>query len=229
MGWDAQTRRAPCVRPRVARTIAAWNGPVSSSMGAAISLPAQPTVVIVIDGGDPRYLDPDALARGLMPHLQGTLMRAGLYHVGRGCMPSLTNPNNLSIVTGVAPSRHGVPGNHYLDTALARRSSSTIRGSSASRRLMPGCSAPARGCWRSPPKTSCGGCWGSATSRRSAPSGPPSWAAEPRHRRRASTGRAAGPGIYDWDAQPLRDGARAAAHRHLRAGRPAASICVRLA
>src|SRR3981081_3614205 len=30
-------------------------------------------------------------------------------------MPSLTNPNNLSIVTGVPPSRHGVPGNHYLD------------------------------------------------------------------------------------------------------------------
>ena len=30
-------------------------------------------------------------------------------------MPSLTNPNNLSIVTGVPPSLHGVPGNHYLD------------------------------------------------------------------------------------------------------------------
>src|SRR5207302_9232803 len=34
---------------------------------------------------------------------------------GRGCMPSLTNPNNLSIVTGVAPSLHGISGNHYLD------------------------------------------------------------------------------------------------------------------
>jgi phosphonoacetate hydrolase len=78
--------------------------------------PVQPTVVIVIDGGDPRYVD-DALARGLMPHLRGMLDAGGAYHVGRGCMPSLTNPNNLSIVTGVAPSRHGVPGNHYMDAA----------------------------------------------------------------------------------------------------------------
>jgi phosphonoacetate hydrolase len=83
--------------------------------GRGYRLPSRPTVVIVIDGGDPRYLD-DALARGLMPHLRGLLDRGGAYHVGRGCMPSLTNPNNLSIVTGVAPSRHGVPGNHYLDT-----------------------------------------------------------------------------------------------------------------
>jgi phosphonoacetate hydrolase len=70
----------------------------------------------VIDGGDPRYLD-DALSRGLMPCLRSMLVGGGAYHVGRGCMPSLTNPNNLSIVTGVAPSRHGVPGNHYLDVS----------------------------------------------------------------------------------------------------------------
>jgi phosphonoacetate hydrolase len=82
--------------------------------GRAYRLPARPTLVLVIDGGDPRYLD-DALARGLMPRLQAMLAAGGAYHVGRSCMPSLTNPNNLSIVTGVAPSRHGVPGNHYLD------------------------------------------------------------------------------------------------------------------
>jgi phosphonoacetate hydrolase len=82
--------------------------------GRAYRLPRRPTVVLVIDGGDPRYLD-DALARGLMPQLRAMLDAGGAYHVGRGCMPSLTNPNNLSIVTGVAPSLHGVPGNHYLD------------------------------------------------------------------------------------------------------------------
>src|SRR5207302_1257761 len=74
----------------------------------------QPTVVFTIDGGDPRYLD-DALARGVMPSLQGMLAKGGAYQRARGVMPSLTNPNNLSIVTGVPPSRHGVPGNHYLD------------------------------------------------------------------------------------------------------------------
>src|SRR5712691_6215217 len=82
--------------------------------GREYRAPTQPTVVFTIDGGDPRYLD-DALARGVMPSLQGVLSRGGVYQRGRGCMPSLTNPNNLSIVTGVPPSRHGVPGNHYLD------------------------------------------------------------------------------------------------------------------
>jgi len=52
-----------------------------------------------------------------MPHLKTVLSNGGVYALGRGCMPSLTNPNNLSIVTGVSPSLHGVPGNHYLDPA----------------------------------------------------------------------------------------------------------------
>jgi phosphonoacetate hydrolase len=84
--------------------------------GHEYQAPTQPTVVFTIDGGDPRYLD-DALARGLMPSLQRMLANGGVYQRGRGCMPSLTNPNNLSIVTGVPPSRHGVPGNHYLDAS----------------------------------------------------------------------------------------------------------------
>ena len=82
--------------------------------GREYRLPTQPSVVFTIDGGDPRYLD-DALERGLMPNLRGLLSSGAVYARGRGCMPSLTNPNNLSIVTGVAPSLHGVPGNHYLD------------------------------------------------------------------------------------------------------------------
>ncbi|MBV9893525.1 MAG: phosphonoacetate hydrolase [Chloroflexi bacterium] len=84
--------------------------------GREYNVPSRPTVVFVIDGGDPRYLD-DALQRGLMPSLQGTLQKGGTYAVGKGVMPSLTNPNNLSIVTGVPPGGHGVPGNHYLDPA----------------------------------------------------------------------------------------------------------------
>ncbi|MBV9893702.1 MAG: hypothetical protein JO020_06020, partial [Chloroflexi bacterium] len=34
--------------------------------GREYNVPSRPTVVFVIDGGDPRYLD-DALQRGLMP------------------------------------------------------------------------------------------------------------------------------------------------------------------
>ena len=80
--------------------------------GREYRLPVRPTVVMTIDGGDPRYFD-DALARGLMPRLSQMLGSGGSYFRGLGQMPSLTNPNNLSIVTGVSPAVHGVPGNHY--------------------------------------------------------------------------------------------------------------------
>jgi phosphonoacetate hydrolase len=77
-------------------------------------LPTRPTVVITIDGCDPRYLD-DALARGLMPRLAAMLADGGAYALGRSQMPSFTNTNNMSIVTGATPAVHGLPGNHYLD------------------------------------------------------------------------------------------------------------------
>lgn len=77
-------------------------------------LPRRPTVAITIDGCEPAYLD-DAMARGLMPRLTVLLAGDGVYHLGRSQMPSFTNPNNLSIVTGAPLSVHGIAGNHYLD------------------------------------------------------------------------------------------------------------------
>ena len=70
--------------------------------------PAGPTAVVCLDGVDPRYLD-DAFARGLTPRLSELV-----YLEGRSQLPSFTNPNNLSIVTGLTPAGHGLPGNHYL-------------------------------------------------------------------------------------------------------------------
>lgn len=81
--------------------------------GRDYALPRRPTVVITIDGGAPDYLN-DALARSLMPNLASMLARGGSYLLGLGEMPSLTNPNNLSIVTGVSPAVHGICGNHFL-------------------------------------------------------------------------------------------------------------------
>ena len=74
--------------------------------------PTRPTVVMTIDGCQPAYLD-DGMARGLMPRLSQVLAGDGAYHLGRGVMPSLTNPNNVSIVTGVSPAVHGIAGNHF--------------------------------------------------------------------------------------------------------------------
>jgi len=77
-------------------------------------VPTRPTLVITIDGCDPRYLD-DALTRELMPNLAAMLGSGGSYALGRSQMPSFTNTNNISIVTGATPAVHGLPGNHYLD------------------------------------------------------------------------------------------------------------------
>ena len=33
-----------------------------------------------------------------------------------GCMPAFTNPNNVSVVTGVSARHHGISGNYYYDT-----------------------------------------------------------------------------------------------------------------
>jgi phosphonoacetate hydrolase len=84
--------------------------------GRRYRLPTRPTVVMTVDGGDPAYFD-DALHRGLMPCLAAILANGGTYALGRGHMPSLTNPNNLSIITGTPPSRHGISGNHILGPA----------------------------------------------------------------------------------------------------------------
>lgn len=79
-------------------------------------VPSRPTIAITIDGSDPRYID-DGLARGLLPRLRGMLDHGGAYHLGRSQMPSFTNPNNLSIVTGAPLNVHGIAGNHYLEAS----------------------------------------------------------------------------------------------------------------
>ncbi len=78
-------------------------------------LPTHPTVVVCVDGCEPDYLA-QAVATGHMPWLKGALA-AGTGLVADCVVPSFTNPNNLSIVTGVPPSVHGICGNYLYDTA----------------------------------------------------------------------------------------------------------------
>jgi phosphonoacetate hydrolase len=77
--------------------------------------PRQPTVVVCVDGCEPDYLG-QAVAGGHMPWLQRTLDE-GTGLVADCAMPSFTNPNNLSIVTGAPPSVHGICGNYLYDPA----------------------------------------------------------------------------------------------------------------
>lgn len=83
--------------------------------GRSYRLPEAPTVVVCIDGCEPDYLG-QAVAGGHMPWLQRTLP-AGTALVADCVVPSFTNPNNLSIVTGAPPSVHGICGNYLFDTA----------------------------------------------------------------------------------------------------------------
>jgi phosphonoacetate hydrolase len=72
-------------------------------------------VVVCVDGCEPDYLA-QAVATGQMPWLKRTLaLGSGL--TGDCVVPSFTNPNNLSIVTGAPPSVHGICGNYLFDTA----------------------------------------------------------------------------------------------------------------
>jgi phosphonoacetate hydrolase len=79
--------------------------------GRSYALSAARTVVVCTDGLDPSYLD-DAFERGLTPRIR-ELAEHGSFAIGDAQVPSFTNPNNLSIVTGASAARHGIPGNHY--------------------------------------------------------------------------------------------------------------------
>jgi phosphonoacetate hydrolase len=77
-------------------------------------LPTRPMLAICADGWDPAYVD-DALERSLMPRLRDALAAGGSYALGRAQVPTFTNPNNVTIVTGVSAARNGIAGNHYRD------------------------------------------------------------------------------------------------------------------
>ncbi len=81
--------------------------------GRRYAWPQAPVVVVCIDGSEPAYMD-EAIAAGAMPWLSQALPR-GTRRLADCVVPSFTNPNNLSIVTGVPPSVHGICGNYFYD------------------------------------------------------------------------------------------------------------------
>ncbi len=77
--------------------------------------PKAPLVVICCDGSEPDYME-IAMAQGLMPQLKAIIAK-GENLRGNCVIPSFTNPNNLSIVTGSLPEVHGICGNYLIDPA----------------------------------------------------------------------------------------------------------------
>lgn len=82
------------------------------------ALPTRPTVVICIDGCDPEYIE-QGIRDGICPTI-ASFLQQGFVGTADCVMPSFTNPNNVSIVTGVPPSVHGISGNFYLDPESGR-------------------------------------------------------------------------------------------------------------
>jgi phosphonoacetate hydrolase len=89
-------------------------------MRAAISVNARsyswmkaPLVVVCVDGCENDYLV-NAVRAGVAPFI-GRMLERGAAHLADCVVPSFTNPNNLSIVTGAPPSVHGICGNYFYD------------------------------------------------------------------------------------------------------------------
>lgn len=81
--------------------------------GRSYRRPQRPTVVICIDGSEPGYIE-RAIEQGLCPNLD-RMMRTGASTTAHSVIPSFTNPNNLSIITGRPPAWHGIAGNFFYD------------------------------------------------------------------------------------------------------------------
>ena len=71
----------------------------------------KPVVVICLDGSQKEYLD-IASNESLTPNLD-KIINEGEFILAHSAIPSFTNPNNISIVTGQPSAVHGICGNFF--------------------------------------------------------------------------------------------------------------------
>jgi phosphonoacetate hydrolase len=86
--------------------------------GRTYRAPVRPVVVVCVDGCEPDYIA-QAVAHGHTPWMKEVL-GTGTVLTADCVIPSFTNPNNLSIVTGVPPAIHGISGNYFYDPATGQ-------------------------------------------------------------------------------------------------------------
>ena len=75
------------------------------------NIPIKTSIVICLDGSQKEYLD-EASKLNLTPNLD-KIIQKGEYFLAHSAIPSFTNPNNISIVTGQPSSVHGICGNFF--------------------------------------------------------------------------------------------------------------------
>ena len=94
--------------------IAACAGAPQFRLGAQPTAP-HPVVLVSIDGLKPEYVL-QADAHGLkIPHLRALLARGAHASGVVGVVPTVTYPSHTTLVTGVAPARHGIISNNTFD------------------------------------------------------------------------------------------------------------------
>jgi phosphonoacetate hydrolase len=86
--------------------------------GRSYRFPKEPTVCVCIDGSEPGYIE-RAIEKGLAPNF-ARLMHDGANLLAHSVIPSFTNPNNISIITGRPPAVHGIAGNYFFDRAAGQ-------------------------------------------------------------------------------------------------------------
>lgn len=89
--------------------------------GGALAQDAPPVVVISIDGLHPSYvLEADRFGVKL-PQLRRMLAEGAHASAVTGVLPTVTYPSHTTLVTGVAPARHGIPYNRTFDPTNRNR------------------------------------------------------------------------------------------------------------
>jgi len=131
-----------------------------SAKGTSITLngrtyrwPGRPVVVVCVDGCEPDYVT-RAVEAGAAPWL-GEVVATGTSRLVDAVVPTFTNPNNLSIVTGVPPAVHGICGNYFYD----REAGAEVMMNDPKYLRWLRSRGPAPRSPSSPPRTSCVGCW----------------------------------------------------------------------
>ena len=94
-------------------TQAAAPGRSVSANGRTYRWMDRPLVIVCVDGCEADYIN-QAVQAGVAPYL-AEMCAKGTSLLADCVVPSFTNPNNLSIVTGVPPAVHGICGNYFYD------------------------------------------------------------------------------------------------------------------
>ncbi len=72
--------------------------------------------LVIVDGLDARLVTPAHMPR-LFEALKREPARSSIFPAARAVMPARTNPNHVSLLTGVYPQAHGITGNAYWNRA----------------------------------------------------------------------------------------------------------------